>query len=46
MDAGDPQALTAFQSLVQACPDDPLAQFHLDRLTKGAVGAKVTMGDK
>jgi adenylate cyclase len=46
MDAGDVQALAAFQSLVHAFPDDPLAQFHLDRLTKGAVGAKVTMGDK
>lgn len=46
MDAGDPQALAAFQSLVQTFPHDPLAQFHLDRLTQGAVSARVTMGDK
>jgi class 3 adenylate cyclase len=46
MDAADPAALAAFQNLVATYRDDPLAQFHLGRLSAGAIGASVSMGDK
>ena len=43
LEAADISAMPAFAALVGACPDDPLANFHLRRLLNGQKGARIEM---
>ncbi len=42
----NPAAVEAFKALSAEFPDDPLIQFHLNRMSKGIVSARVVMDDK
>ncbi len=43
----DPAAtIAAFEALVAASPNDPLARFHLDRLKRGAWGTRIVLTQK
>ncbi len=39
-------AIAAFETLVAASPEDPLARFHLDRLKRGARGTQIVLTQK
>ena len=43
LEATDANAVAAFAALVGACPEDPLANFHLRRLLNGQKGARIEM---
>ncbi len=42
----DPAAVEAFKALGAEFPGDPIIQFHLNRIAKGIVSARVVMEDK
>lgn len=42
----DPAAKDAFAKLTETDPDDPLAKFHLARLTRGQTGARIVFDEK
>lgn len=46
LEAGDEQALAAFEAVCQDHPDDALAAFHLNRLKQGESGTRIVMAGK
>jgi adenylate cyclase len=46
MAAKDPDARSAFEKLARDFPDDPLTQFHLQRLQRGDTGALIQFQEK
>jgi class 3 adenylate cyclase len=46
MEKEDPGALTAFEALHAAHPEDGVAAFHIERLKAGETGSRVVMADK
>lgn len=46
LEAGDEQALAAFEAVCQDHPDDALAAFHLNRLKQGESGPRIVMAGK
>ncbi len=46
MERNDPEAQDAFSALVERYPDDPLAAFHLKRLSNHENGVTVVMAEK
>ncbi len=46
LEAGDGQALAAFEAACQDHPDDALAAFHLNRLKQGESGTRIVMAGK
>jgi class 3 adenylate cyclase/CHASE2 domain-containing sensor protein len=41
-----PEALTQFEALATAAPDDPLVRFYVERLAQGETGVKIKMIEK
>lgn len=46
LEAGNEQALAAFEAVCQDDPDDALAAFHLNRLKQGESGTRIVMAGK
>lgn len=46
LEAGNEQALAAFEAVCQDHPDDALAAFHLNRLKQGESGTRIVMAGK
>lgn len=46
LEAGDEQALAAFEAVCKDDPDDALAAFHLNRLKQGESGTRIVMAGK
>lgn len=46
MDAEQPDALQAFAALVEHYPDDPLSNYHYNRLQQHETGSTITMSNK
>ncbi|MBX3516370.1 MAG: adenylate/guanylate cyclase domain-containing protein [Rhodospirillales bacterium] len=46
LEAGNEQALAAFEAVCQDHPDDALAAFHLNRLKQGVSGTRIVMAGK
>ena len=42
----DPGAISAFQSISDRWPEDPLARYHLNRLKKGQQGHRIILEQK
>jgi len=46
LESNESGARAAFAALAEACPDDPLARFHLNRLERGDTGTRVVLTEK
>ena len=46
LDTGHADALKRFRELCDACADDPLVRFHLDRLEAGCTGTQIVLKQK
>ena len=44
--AENPDAKAAFQDIATAFPDDPIVQFHIERIERNIISARVVMNDK
>jgi hypothetical protein len=44
--AENPDARAAFEDIATAFPADPIVQFHIERIEKNIISARVVMNDK